>query len=66
MKTYFCDGDCNRQTDNPQWEWEGRTNDGKFTVKMTVRRAEDGEYADLCPQDFEKIVREATMATVKV
>ena len=64
MKTYFCDGDCNQQIDNPQWEWEGRTDDGKFSVKMTVRR-QDGDYADLCPECFEKIIHEATMAKVK-
>ena len=64
MKKYLCDGDCGQQTDNPQWEWEGRTDDGKFTVKMTVRR-QDGDYADLCPECFEKIIHEATTAKVK-
>ena len=60
MKTYFCDGDCGKQVDNPQWEWDGRTDDGRFTVKITVRRR-DGDYADLCAGDLEWIIQEATM-----
>ena len=65
MKTYFCDGDCMKQITNPQWEWEGRTDDERFDVKMTIRRTQDGDYADLCRDCFEKIIHEATMVKVK-